>query len=464
MRIATADGQMVPVRSESLSADGLAGLTSGSGSIQLLRDETGLRRHERYAAVARTNPWVMSSVSERASLGSRAPLHVFRPAGGGSGSRERVRPGDGGPGAQLAALMAMPGQRKSGKKLRRGLLADYLVHGNAIGEVVRDGAQIVGLRWQPWHDLQPLFSDDGLELIGARVLIRRRHQWWRSLQDAAANDRDRRTIAAEDFVHLTLHEDTESPLGVSPLESLHATHALHEAAWRFARSYLENGMFPSGVVRLPERATLEQAQLTRELIEQLHTGVERGGKPGVIGFGEWQQVMATPEGAKLVELAKASREEVATAYRMAWLGNVEDMNRSTAEQARQAFIRDVVGEDVGELETELNAQLVGPSRRWSDAGVFLEGELGELLRPDMEALAQIIRSEVGAPVLTPDEGRELLNRPPLPDGQGSRIVLNPGTPGASESVSRLATARPGDVLAAVQDAMGGSNGHRELAA
>jgi HK97 family phage portal protein len=456
MRIATTDGQMVSAGS--LSTDGLPGVQgAGKGSVELLADvETGERRHQHYAQVAKTNPWVMSSINERASLASRAPLHVFRPQEGGEG-RERVRPGDGGPGDGLARLLSLPGVRMSGQRLFRRVAADRLTHGNAFVEFVEDRGQVVGLRWQPWRDVDPLFSTDGLELYGVDVPIRRRGS--RSLLESRRGDQTR-TISITDGIHLTINEDTEGPLGVSPLESLHATHALHEAAWRFARSYLENGMFPSGVVSLPEKATLQQAELTRELIEQLQTGIERGGKPAVLGFGEWQQVTATPEGAKLVELAKASREEVATAYRMAWLGNVSEMNRATAEQARQAFIRDVVGEDVGVLEVELNAQLVEPGRRWSNAGVFVEAELGELLRPDMEAMANVIQSEVGAPVLTPNEGRELLNRQPLDDRRADRLVLNPGTPAAGgeggAGAGGLAVPATGDLLKAAS----GSNGHR----
>lgn len=455
MRVLTNTGDMVQVGAADFSG-GIPQRHQQTGSVELLRDDTGVRHHQRYAVVARTNPWVMSSVNERAALASRAPLHVFRPQLADPQRRERVRVGDDGPGVTLARLLHRPAERKSGQRFRRRLAGDRLVHGNAFAEFVYDGAQIVGLRWHPWNGVVPRFSDDGLDLVAVDVPTQRRHRWWQTLDVAGSR---MRTIPVEDGLHLTINDDTESPLGVSPLESLHATHALHEAAWRFARAYLENGMFPSGVVELPEKATLEQAKLTRELIEQLQVGVEKGGRPGVIGFGKWQQVMATPEGAKLVELAKASREEVATAYRMAWLGNVEDMNRATAEQARQAFIRDVVGEDVGVFEAEINAQMVGPSRRWSEAGVFVEGELGELLRPDMEALAKVIQSEVGAPVLTPNEGRELLNKPPLPGEEGNRLVLNPGTPGAS----RLAVPSTGELWAEVSHRTG-SNVHRLSAA
>lgn len=438
-------------------AGGRAQRQQQSGSVELLRDDTGVRHQQRYAVVARTNPWVMSSVNERAALASRAPIHVFRPQQGAEPSRrERVRLQSDGPGVELVRLLHRPASRQSGQRLRRRLAGDRLVHGNALAEYVYEGARIVGLRWHPWNGVVPRFSDDGLELVAVDVPTQRRHRWWGVVE--VGHDRSWRTIPVEDLLHLTINDDTESPLGVSPLESLHATHALHEAAWRFATSYLEKGMFPSGAWELPHQATAAQATATRELLESLHSGVDRAGKP-IVAVGRWQQLAATPEGAKLVELAKASREEVATAYRMAWLGNVEDMNRATAEQARQAFIRDVIGEDVGVFEAEMNAQLVGPSRRWSEAGVFVEAELGELLRPDMEALAKVIQAEVGAPVLTPNEGRELLNKPPLPGDEGNRLVLNPGTPGAS----RLAVPDSGELLAeAARKA--GSNGHGASAA
>lgn len=405
---------------------------AAGGSVELLRDETGSRRRVRFAEIARSNPWVMASVNERASLASRVPIHVFRPVPAGrDGHRERVRVGDDGAGEGLARLLAHPEPRLSGRRLRRRVVGDLLVHSNALLEKVRQGGQVVGLRWQPWLGVDPLGSDDGLSITAWRVPVQRRLGWLQVTPPAGPW----RTIDAEDAIHVTLNDDTETPLGVSLLESLHATHALHEAAWRFARHYLEEGAFPSGVVEISDRATLEQAKLTRELIQELHTGVHRGGRPAVIGFGKWQQVTATPEGAKLVELARESRNEVAGAYRMAWLGNLEDQNRATAEQARKAFIRDVVGEDVGVIETEINAQLVSPRRRWSEAGVFVEAQLGELLRPDMEAMSDVIHKQVGAPVMTINEGRRLLNLPPLDRAEADRITLAPGTPGAGDGPS-----------------------------
>lgn len=411
-----------------------AGLTSpnvpdyaGRGTVRLLADLDGRRRAQRYAEIARTNPWVMAAINARAGLASRVPIHTYRTADV-PGGRQRVRPGDGGPGEHIARLILHPepGRRVSGRRMRRRVFGDALTHGNGLIEVLRSGAQQVGLRWQPWTDVDPVYTDDRLAVDTWKVPVDRRTTGI----GHALRVSEMRAVDGVNAVHLAIGDDTEGPLGVSPLAALHATHALHEAAMRFARAYLEEGMFPSGVVELPHQATIAQAKLTRELLADLHVGIERGGKPGVIGFGTWKQLMASPEGAKLVELAKASREEVAGAYRvpMTILGDNQSSNKATAHTARLQFVRDVVGEDVAVEETELNTQLLAPSSRMSAAGVFVEAVLGELLRPDPEALSVMIRREVGGPILTPNEGRQLVNRPPLDDPRANELVFNPGTP------------------------------------
>lgn len=426
MRVLTTSGRMVTVghSTAGMPIHSLLPTTSGRGSVKLLDGEGGTRRTT-YAVIARSNPWVMGAINERAGLASRVPIHVFRPdPGGREGYRERARAGDNGTGADLAALIATPEPRLSGRRFRRRKVGDILTHGNALAEVLTERGVIVGLRWQPWVDVTPVLSDDGLRVEAFKVPVTRD-----TTGLGLRRISETRVVDVADALHFTIGDDTEQPLGVSPLASLHNTHALHDAAWRFAKAYLDQGMFPSGIVELDPKATLAQAQITRELIEELHTGVDRAGKPGVLGFGQWKQITATPDGAKLVELAKASREEVATAYRMPWLGNQGEMNRATAEVARKAFIRDVVGEDVSVLETELNAQLVDPHARWAPAGVFVESQLGELLRPDLEALATVLEKQVGAPVRSINEGRALMNLPPLEGEIYDSIILNPGTPG-----------------------------------
>lgn len=403
---------------------------SSGGSIRLLRGLDGKRRSVRYAEVARVNPWVAASINARAGVASRVPLHVFRPdPEGREGHRQRVRPGDGGPGDTLARLLATPEPGISGRKWRRRLLGDVLTHGCTLAEFIFSGSQIVELRWQPWVDVVPKLSEDGLRVEVFKVPVARR------VTDLGYRQVDEmRVVDVADTLLLTIGDDTETPLGVSPLASLHATHALHDAAWRFARSYLEEGMFPTGVVELPAQATIAQAMVTRELLEELYVGPDRAGKPAVIGFGKWQQVMATPEGAKLVELAKASRDEVGAAYRspLTVLGDLSAVNKASSQTAREQWIRDVVGEDVNVLETEIQTQVVGRSRRWSSDGIHIEGQLAEMLRPDMVELSKVIQREVGAPVLTPNDGRRLINYPPLPDPRADELVFNPGTPTAPD--------------------------------
>lgn len=432
MRVLTSDRRLVSVSPPLAVGRTLTGVTpsyAGRGSVPLLRDGDGIRRRVTYALIARTNPWVMTAINERAGIASRIPLHVFRPdPDGREGHRERVR--GSGEGAVLVRLLEQPEPRVSARKWKRRLVGDVLTHGNAVAEIVYS-PQVSRLRWHPWFDVDPEESVDRVDVERFHVPTKRRLGLGAITQADTVAGGQKRVIDGRDAVHFTISDDTETALGVSPLAALQATHALHEAAWRFARAFLEEGMFPSGVVELPPQATVEQAILTRELLNEINVGIERAGRPAVIGFGKWQQVMTSPEQAQLVELAKSSREEVSAAYRlpMMMMGDQSSPNRATAQVSRQAWIRDVVGEDVAVLESEINAQLVHPQRRWYEAGLFVEGQLAEQLRPDVEAEAKVIRDQVGAPIMTINEGRRIKNLPPLDDPRADKLVLAPGTPG-----------------------------------
>lgn len=403
---------------------------AGPGSVPLVSGPDGRRKTLRYGQVARANPWVFGAINARAGLASRMPLHVYRPDSAidaEPGERERVRPGDGGPGSYLAFLLSFPEERLSGRRWRRRVLGDLLVHSNALVEYLFSASQIVGLRWQPWADVVPHLSSDGLRVESFEVPVERR----RGLLGRMAGET--RHIDATSAIHLTLADDTESPLGVSPLAPLHNTHALHDAALRFAVAYMDNGVFPSGMVEVPKDITPEQLTATRALIEQVYSGPDRAGKP-FAAIGKWQQITASPEGARLVELAKLSREEVGGAYQtpMSVLGDTRDTNKATAQADLLRFVRYVVGGDIAVLETELQAQLIQPSRQWRAEGIVVEAEMAEMLRPDPVELAKLIQSEVGAPIATQNEGRRWVGLPRLRDPQADRLILNPGTPGTTD--------------------------------
>jgi HK97 family phage portal protein len=435
VRVITADGRSVAVAGHGVST-AAAQPWSGAGSVRLVDVTSGRRRTVRYAEIGRVNPWVRSAIDARSSPGSRVPMHVFRPLPpedhATRGDRERVRPGDAGPGVRLARLMASPAPGMSGRRFRRRLLNDVHTHANAFIEKVYAGGQLVELAWHPWVDVAPVPSSDGLSIEAWQVPVDRRDGLWLLGRDLAGVEK--RTIDAADAIHIVAVDDvdpdpTTGPLGVSPLASLHATHALHDAAMRFATAYMGKGIFPAGVVELHPQATPGAAAATREVLEALHAGVDNAGRPVALA-GKWQQIMATPEGAKLVELAEYSKSEVAAAYQTHLLGEMTNANRASAQTAREVFVRDVVGDDVAVLESEFNAQLVAGNRRWSEAGLWVEGELAELLRPDLPARAKVYAQSKHW--ITTNEIRRRENLPPIDEEWANVPLRDPGTPGAGD--------------------------------
>lgn len=411
----------------------LAAPSSGAGSTRLAKGLDGLRRRVRNAEVARANPWVRAAVNARTSVASRVPIHVFVPStmtvnGTVRHYRERVRAGSALVGADLAGLMVTPSPARSGRRWARTLLGDVLVHGNALLEEVTARGRLRQLVWQPWVDVKPHISPDGLSVEAYEVPTERHTGglWTPGVRGVGPT----RMLDRDAVTHLVVEDDLEvreGPIGISPIESLAYTHALHDAAMRFALHYLDNGIFPTGAVELDKSATPELARATRELLAATHAGVEQGGAPLVFA-GKWHQISATPDGAKLIELAKFSREEVAAGFGMSLqqLGELSGSNRATAQVGRETFVRDVVGSDVALLETEFNAQLVGHYPRLSSAGVFVEGQLAEQLRPDLEARSRI-HARSGR-WMVPNEVRHVENLPPIDDPRADELTFDPGTP------------------------------------
>lgn len=397
-------------------------------SVELLPGADGIARWVRYAEIYYTNPWVRRAVRARAAPVGRTPIHVFGPSNKPSprpGERDRIRKSDAGPGAKLARLMDEPEEGVSPLRWRSRITSSRLIQGMAVTEKVRDrSGEVVQLRWWPWTWVKPIIPD-GLHLEGIKVPVDSPLNR-RSLTSQGPNASKWRAVDRNDLVMWWGDDDTEGGIGRSPLESLASTHALHDAALRFALNYIGNGIHPSGVIEAPAGTPLPALQATRELLQQLYSGVERSGEPLMIA-GKWQQISATPEGARLVELSKACREEVAAGYGvpMSILGATSDTNKATAEVDRTRFIQDTVGEDEATLEAELNTQLVAKSPRWSAAGLWLEGQLGELLRPDMVERLKALESAKG--FMTINERRRVENLPPIDEPWADLPVLDPGT-------------------------------------
>lgn len=439
-----------------------------SGSIPLV-PSMGRMRSATYRQIYLTNPWVWASVNMLARGVGRLPLHVY--ALDDRGRKTRVR-GDVGltPGRPLAGqtldrLLSRPSAGISRNSFFAGTMRDWLVYGNALWEIEREsgGGLPSGLSRVEWRDVVRVVEGKAGRASAYEL-----------------RDRERlltRGVLAGDVVHFGLGSD-EGALGVSPLESCRHTLALHDALVRHLVAFFGNSMRPSGHISV-DKLTEAKAEQIRQAIEELYASPENAGRV-LITSGKWEGVADTLEHSQIIELIKASREEIAAAYSVPppVLGILDQAIKSNVKELREHYGRESLGPWASDFEQELMAQLVAPQASWR--GHFVEFQLAELLRPDLEARAMVYQRMQS--VLTIDEIRGFENLPALdipgvtdvPWAQSGAMPLTTAARGKqtdggsspaamrSEELTVHLDLTGGDQLAADLGHALGSNGHRKL--
>lgn len=376
------------------------------GSIPLV-PSAGLDRSATYRGIYLTNPWVWAAVNMISRSVARLPIQVYDLDERARKTRIRgdvpLTPGRPTGGQMLDRLLDAPNGRVSRFAHMRTTLVDRLVLGNAIWEIEKDNfgavAALPRLKWRTvckvheGYDGSPIMyevqDDQRLQYIGG----------------------DRRFLMPDDVIHFGLAGDTEQPWGTSPLEACRHTIALYDAIMRHLVNYMANSMRPSGNLKIDSvKLTRERAKEIRDMLTELYTSPENAGKI-FVSTGDFQSMSDTADHAQLVELIHNSREEIATTYAIPppMLGILDRAIKSNVKELREQYIRDSVGPWANEMEQELQAQLLTSQRSWSS--LFVEFQLAEQLRPDLEARALVYQRLMS--VFSIDEIRGFENTAPL---------------------------------------------------
>lgn len=375
----------------------------GAGSVQLgnisLIGSRGISRSATYRAIYLTNPWAFAAVNKLARDIARLPLHVYELRE--RGRRRRVRgdePSTPGlrAGEQLDLLVRRPDSTLSRFAYWHGSMVDRLIYGNALSAKTRDSGAVTGLRRKRWRDVTHVEQKDGQVL------------YYELSPGGLIGGRPERLVP-DDVVHFGKGVDSEDVVGPSHLEACRYTIALYDGVIRHLVAFFENQMRPSGHIKV-EKLTTEIAQRIRQMITEAFASPENAGKV-LVTSGEWQAVSETLEHASVVELIRYSREEIAAVYAIPppVIGILEHAIKSNVKELREQYVREGLGPWVTEAEDDLMAQLVVPAPLWKS--LFVEFQLAEQLRPDLEARARVYQRLKN--VFSPDEFREFENKEPL---------------------------------------------------
>lgn len=378
-----------------------------------------------FQRIYEAQPWVYRGVRALGEQIARLPLKAYRATG--DGSRERLDPAH-----PLAGLLTQPAAGLSPLELRWRIATGLLVHGNRVAEKVRPsiGAPPARLRPLDWRHLRPVLEDG--TVLG-----------WEHRPPAGPV----RLLPAGDVVHWRW-QCPDGDLGVSPLAPLGVTVRSEDAAQRYADAMLRNGARVGVAAMLDDRVAADDPAIA-EVIRALdadHTGPDKANRPVALS-GAVKDLREIPSQtaveAELIDQRRVNREEIAAVYGVPQpiAGILDHGTFSNFEEAHRMLYTTVLGPWLELIQAQIEAQLVEAEPAWAGQGIYVEFDLGEVLKGEPRERMAAYRDALAAGALTINDIRRLENRPAFPDPAADEPLVAANNLAPLSMLPQVATGR-----------------------
>lgn len=405
--------EIAPGRGDLTRSSVPVGPSAGLLPMPLVGDATGIRTVDgwqvSYAKLFAEQPKVAAAVMRMLTWAVRVPLKVYRRTG--DDSRLRLRDGE----HPLATGVAHPWPGGYPAALTMALLGPFLVHGNSVTELI-EGRTAVAFSPHDWRTTVPIKANSAAMFIDGWDVY-------------GVDGRRERSISADNAVHAKWWSPL-GPEGVSPLRQLGTTLAIEDAATRYQRAQFRNGARPpSAIVADTEFLSLDKPtrdlllEQLREDVTRLYSGPENQGRPALLPPGlDWKPVGHTSREAELIEQRYIDGEEVGAVYQIPapFLNDLRRATFSNITELRQVAYTDGLGPPLVIIEQALTAVWQELSR---EDDVYVEFDFAGVLRGDFLKEVNALRAAVGAGLMTPNEGRAVLNRPQSDEDRANELWM-----------------------------------------
>jgi HK97 family phage portal protein len=363
-----------------------------------------------YAAIYRSQPAVRTVVSFLARNVAQLGLHAYDRLS--DTDRRRLHAQD----SPLAALLHRPNPRTTTYRLINALVSDKSIYDDAYWAKLRgESGNPVGVRrLPPWR--MEVQGPDWTDATGYRLHGSTGHL----------------DFTPDQLVHFRGYNPDDGRRGCSPIEALRLVLAEEHEASRWRSQMWRNGARISGYIQRPIAAP-EWSQTAKDRFragwqgQYAGDGPMAGGTPVLEDGMEFVPASVNPRDAQYVESRKLTREEVAAEYHVAppLVGILDHASFSNLKEQHKQLYQDTLGPICAEIEQDIGLQLVPdlePSRP-----VYVQFNIREKMEGSFDEQAAQLRNAIGAPYMTRNEGRALLNLPSMDDADQLIVPLNVGT-------------------------------------
>ncbi|WP_289145563.1 phage portal protein [uncultured Sphingobium sp.] len=243
------------------------------------------------------------------------------------------------------------------------LVASALLTGNGLAEILRNAnGSLSGLRFIPWSWVTVA------QLASGRLaydVSDGRGKSWRLLSGEVIHLRDRTDDGRIGRSRLSRAADAVAAVSVSNT---------------FARTFLDRGASPSGVIEVPGTLTQPLRDSMRQQMKDRHSGAANAGSTLILDGGmQWKASQISPEDAELLETRKFGVEEICRLFQVP-PPLVQDYSHNTftnSETAGRWFAMFTLAPWARKIEAEFARSVFpsgGPYELELDLSGFLRGD------------------------------------------------------------------------------------------
>lgn len=352
----------------------------------------------------RSQPHLRTVVDYIASNVAQLGVHVFAMAG--DGNRDRVRDG------VVAQLLSRPNRDSTLSEFLRSLVTQMALYDDAFVWVF-DAGQGVEMRVipNPWVTVEA-------DAFGTAEKF-----------TFMAGNGKRVEVGPGEVLRFPGWSPDEPGLCSSPVEALRLILAEQAQAAKFRQQiWRKSGRF-MGFITRPKDAPMWDDASRQRFYKMLRAFTsnsgERAGENPLLEDGmDYRQVGFSAKDEQWAESAKISLETVCQVYHVppVMVGITDDANYSNVTAYQRQLYTNTLGSWLVQIEQRFNAFLL--PMLGAPEGQFVEFNIEGKLRGDFAEQYRILQTAVGAPFLTRNEARKVLNYAPVEGGSELVTPLN----------------------------------------
>lgn len=352
-----------------------------------------------------TQPALRSVVSFLADNIAGLPLkcYVRKPDGGRERDRDSI----------LARTLKNPNEWSTGHELIRATVSEYLLHDDSLWLTVptQVGWTVAVIP----HDWIAPKTRDGLEVDYIKV--------------RSSYMSGELKLTPDDYIRFTGWSPHGSASSSSRIEALKQILSEQISAWNFRNGVWKNGGRVTQWISRPADTPWGEGARDRFAESWKNkfsgdNGTDTGGTPLLEDGMKLETTTFNAREAQWVEATKLSREDVCAVYHVnpGLIYHTDATTYASAKDNARALYSDTLAPILDMLEERINAFLV--PRLGLDNTHYCEFDLDAKLQGSFEERAQVMQSSVGAPWMTRNEARAMLNLPAIDGGDELVTPLN----------------------------------------